>query len=202
MRVRMSLIPLPCALLVLSSSCSSSDVSAAKSADGGALAIGSDAEALGTDSEPLGAGAADTSAIDACPPGAAVGDLPDDVATVLRAKCQACHRSPPREHAPFPLLTYEDTRASDPSAPYAGNPIWRVMYIVIQPNGVPHMPLTGAPQLTDAELQTLDGWLTACAMPVPEGTGGDVGSGAADAANPDDASTGTEAGEVGDSSTE
>jgi hypothetical protein len=127
-----------------------------------------------------------------------VGDFPDDVGTVVGAKCQACHRSPPREHAPFPLLTYEDTRQPDPIRPYGGQPIWQVMHAVIQPSGVPHMPLTGAPQLTGAEFQTLDGWLTSCALPVPEGTGGDVESGGGDAASAGEASTEGNAAEAGD----
>ncbi len=93
------------------------------------------------------------------------GSFPADVATVLAAKCQTCHRSPPVVDAPFTLLTYADTLKPDPIAPYAGMPIWQVMDIVIQPNGQPHMPFGNAPQLTAAEFQTLDGWLKACAPP-------------------------------------
>ena len=104
-----------------------------------------------------------------------MGDFPGDVASVLRDKCQTCHRTPPVSHAPFPLLTYEDTLMADTIAPYAGTPIWKVMAIVIQPSGVPHMPFGNAPPLTSAELDVLNTWLASCALPVPEGTGGDVG---------------------------
>jgi hypothetical protein len=111
-----------------------------------------------------------------CPTHPTSGDFPLDVGAVLQDKCQTCHRQPPVQHAPFPLLNYEDTVGPDPIPPYVGKPIWQVMHIVIQTNGVPHMPFGSAPQLTAAEFQTLDGWLTTCATPVPEGTGGDADS--------------------------
>ena len=111
----------------------------------------------------------------ACGAHATTGDLPADVASVLQAKCQTCHRAPPINHAPFPLLTYEDVLAADTIAPYAGQPIWEVMAIVIQPGGVPHMPFGSAPQLTSTELGLLANWLSSCAVPVAEGTGGDTG---------------------------
>jgi hypothetical protein len=100
-----------------------------------------------------------------CAPNPSSGDFPADVAAVLRDKCQTCHRNPPINHAPFPLLAYGDTQRSDPDTPYVGKPIWQVMHVVIQLRGVPHMPFGNAPQLTTAQFQTLDGWLTACAMP-------------------------------------
>jgi hypothetical protein len=112
----------------------------------------------------------------ACAPNPAAGDYPLDVGAVLGAKCQTCHKKPPINHAPFPLLNYEDTVGPDTIAPYKGRPIWQAMHVVIQPNGVPHMPFGNAPQLTAEEFRTLDGWLTSCAPPVPEGTGGDSDS--------------------------
>ena len=110
-----------------------------------------------------------------CPSHPTTGDFPIPVGTVLRDKCQTCHKQPPVQHAPFPLLTYEDTVGPDPIPPFSGQPIWQVMHFVIQPGAVPHMPFGTAPQLTPAEFQTLDDWLTSCAAPVAEGTGGDVG---------------------------
>jgi hypothetical protein len=101
------------------------------------------------------------------------GDFPADVSAVLAAKCQTCHSNPPINHAPFPLLTYADTLKPDTVTPYAGQPIWRVMDIVIQPNAMPHMPFGNAPPLTAAEFATLDGWLKTCALPVA----GDAGAG-------------------------
>jgi hypothetical protein len=100
----------------------------------------------------------------ACAAPPAAGAFPADVAAVLGAKCQTCHKSPPINHAPFPLLTYEDTLMPDSLC--GGVPIWQAMHYVIQPNSVPHMPFGTAPQLTPSELATLDGWLTGCAKPV------------------------------------
>jgi hypothetical protein len=107
----------------------------------------------------------------ACPQRPSGGDFPLDVAAVLMASCQHCHKDPPINHAPFPLLNYEDVLTS-----FGGIPKWQDMYHVIQPGSVPHMPPSTAPQLTGAQLQTLSNWLGACAVPVPEGTGGDVDS--------------------------
>ncbi len=107
----------------------------------------------------------------ACPPGPTVGDLPCDVAAVLMARCQTCHRQPPLNHAPWPLLTYEDTQQ-----PFGmtGLRRWQRMAAVIEPDNFPHMPPAGQPQLTDTDFQVLRGWFTACAPPQPEGTGCDV----------------------------
>jgi hypothetical protein len=121
--------------------------------------------------------AQDTQNIPACSSKPTTGEFPSDVARVLTAKCQTCHSRPPVNHAPFPLLTYEDTLQIDTLPVYSGEPIWRVMHQVIQPDGVPHMPFGGAPQLTSAELQTLDGWLLACAPPVFASSGDDMGEG-------------------------
>jgi hypothetical protein len=96
------------------------------------------------------------------------GGFPPDVAAVLMAKCQTCHKVPPKDRAPFSLLTYADTQAPDPVDPYTGEPIWEVMHVVIQPDAVPHMPFGNSPQLTATEMETLDGWLLACALPAPQ----------------------------------
>jgi hypothetical protein len=122
-----------------------------------------------------GSAAPDVAVFAACPASPTVGDFPLDVAAVVHDKCQKCHKRPLPNHIPFPLFSYEDTLVPDPIPPYQGLPVWQVMHFVIQPNGVPHMPLGSAPQLTAAEFQTLDTWLSACATPVAEGTGGDVG---------------------------
>jgi hypothetical protein len=129
------------------------------------------------DAEPPPAEAADSGA---CPTSPVAGDFPLDVAAVLRAKCQTCHRSPPVSHAPFPLLNYEQVIVSF-AGPAGAIPRWQRMQYVIQPGSVPHMPLGAAPPLTNAEKQTLDAWFAGCATPVPEGTGGDVDSDAAPA---------------------
>ena len=124
--------------------------------------------------------------IPACSSKPTTGTFPPDVAAVLHAKCQTCHSRPPINHAPFPLVTYEDTLQNDTLQPYPGVAIWRVMHAVIQPDGVPHMPFGNAPQLTSAEFQTLDDWLLDCATPVADG--GDAGEAAGiDSAPPDGA---------------
>lgn len=39
------------------------------------------------------------------------GDLPCDIEKILGDVCQHCHTRPPRNGAPFPLVTYGDTQA-------------------------------------------------------------------------------------------
>ena len=103
--------------------------------------------------------------------GPTVGDLPDDVNTVLRGRCQICHSAPPQNQAPFSLVSYEDTQT-----PFGitDKRKWQRMAQVIEPDGLPHMPRDGAPQLADSELATLREWFAACAPPIPEGTGHDL----------------------------
>jgi hypothetical protein len=103
------------------------------------------------------------SSLSACATPPATGSFPPDVAAVLAGKCQTCHASPPVNHAPFPLLTYEDVLKADSLCD--GVPIWKAMHYVIQPDSVPHMPFGNAPQLTSSEFATLDAWLTGCAAP-------------------------------------
>lgn len=105
--------------------------------------------------------------------GGPIGDLPCDVGQVLKDKCQPCHQTPQRNHAHFPLLTYEDTQ--QPFGVTPGERRWQRMAQVIEPGTFPHMPFGTAPQLTSAELDTLRSWFRACAPPVPEGQGCDVG---------------------------
>lgn len=100
-----------------------------------------------------------------------VGDLPDDVNAVLVGKCQACHTAPPKNHAPWPLQSFEDTQKV---LGLAGQRRWQRMAEVIEPGGSPHMPFGDAPQLTDAELATLRAWFAGCAKPIAEGTGHDL----------------------------
>lgn len=168
-------------ILVVGLGCT--NTSPASPADAGAMEAGdpdkdgagaaADEDAWGSD-----AGPADPSLVFAsCAALPQMGDFPVEVGAVIRAKCQTCHKIPAAQHAPFPLLTYEQTLNADSVAPYSGQPIWQAMHYVIQtqpPKGGPHMPFGSAPQLTASEFQTLDGWLLGCAMPVPEGTGGDA----------------------------
>ena len=99
------------------------------------------------------------------------GDFPPAVWAVLARKCQTCHTQPLLNHATKTLLTYEDTQAR---YGITDEQYWQRMGEVIQPDGLPHMPFMGAPQLTADEFDTLNGWIDACALPVPEGTGCDA----------------------------
>jgi hypothetical protein len=106
---------------------------------------------------------------------------------VIQARCQPCHQDPTLHGAHFPLRKYEDTQQlfgvapTDGGAPFLR---WMRMYEVIQPGFLPHMPSNVFPacdggicKLDQAEFQTLNAWLSACATPVPEGTGCDLGEG-------------------------
>jgi hypothetical protein len=129
-----------------------------------------------SDASDAGAGAADSAAgdgatcVDVVTP--STGDLPDDVAAVLVSKCQTCHASPPKNHAPWPLLSFEDTQKP---LGLDGQRRWQRMASVIEPGGSPHMPFGNAPQLTDGELTILRAWFAGCALPIAEGTGHDLG---------------------------
>lgn len=121
----------------------------------------------------LGACSSSTPAAPACDPAATplTGDLPDDVAAVLVDKCQTCHTSPPKNRAPWPLLSFEETQAR---FGITDKRRWQRMAEVIEPGGSPHMPYGTAEQLTPAQLTTLRSWFAACAIPNAEGTGHDV----------------------------
>ncbi len=99
------------------------------------------------------------------------GDLPDDVNAVLVDKCQGCHSGPPQHHAPFPLVSFEDTQEQ---FGLTSKRKWQRMSEVIAPDGLPHMPYGTAPPLTSDEMTTLQSWFGKCAMPVPEGMGHDL----------------------------
>lgn len=91
------------------------------------------------------------------------GALPCEVEQVLRAKCQLCHNDeePRPNFAPFPLLTFADTRFV-----YEARPVWQRMVTVLETD---FMPLRGpfvSPEgvpLTPEEKRTLLDWLGACA---------------------------------------
>ena len=94
-----------------------------------------------------------------CGTSPASGTFPADVEAILSSRCQTCHADPPVNDAPFPLLTYSDVHML-----FAGTlPIYQEMYMLIQPDGIPHMPFGNAPQLTSEQLQTLSNWLLSCA---------------------------------------
>jgi uncharacterized membrane protein len=118
---------------------------------------GADATAdVGADADP------DAAPFSNCKPNPANGAFPADIAAILSARCQPCHQNPTMNGAPFPLLTYQDVNGM-----FGPIPIYQEMYVLIQPDGSPHMPFRNAPQLTADQLQTLSSWLLACAPPGP-----------------------------------
>jgi hypothetical protein len=128
-----------------------------------------------------------------------VGDLPDDVNAVLQDKCQPCHQSPPKNHAPFPLLSFEDTQEQ---FGITTKRKWQRMSEVIEPGAVPHMPYGNAPQLTDAQHATLRAWFAGCAMPIPEGTGHDRSDDGGGPEHPEAGASGTMDADTTDSADE
>ncbi len=83
-----------------------------------------------------------------------------DVAPIMQAKCQGCHR--PGDIAPFPLMTYDD-------ASTWSDDIQRVVSQKIMPPWKPvpgHGDFRGDFELTDAERQTILDWI---AGGIPQG---------------------------------
>ncbi len=81
-----------------------------------------------------------------------------DVEPILRAKCQRCHQEPPKNGAPFPLLSYADTQVNDRS------PRTVLMQHALEGDLMPPTYLALDPpvqSLTCDEKLTLLGWLDA-----------------------------------------
>jgi hypothetical protein len=110
---------------LLSSACSGDDdddASGAAASSGvgsggksGRAGSPSDGARAGDDSEiPVTeGGSADSGSLGGQPAGGSGSGAPHfpcDVEDVIVAKCQRCHQDPPQNGAPFPLLTWEDTR--------------------------------------------------------------------------------------------
>jgi hypothetical protein len=78
--------------------------------------------------------------------------IPCDANRVLENVCQQCHTSPPRNSAPFPLVTYEDTQVIA-----SGQPIWTYMRTALQDGVMPLPPV----EIDSADRDTLIRWLDA-----------------------------------------
>jgi hypothetical protein len=109
------------------------------------------------------------------PPTPAGEGLPCDVAQVLAAKCQTCHRRPPLFGAPMPLLSLADSRAPSPTGQGL---IWESMRAKVS-KGLMPPPTTPTGPLSPAEKDTLLAWLNAGAP-----AGADACTPAADAGPP------------------
>jgi len=91
-------------------------------------------------------------------------DFPCAVRAAIEAKCQRCHNDPPRNTAPFPLMTWENTRAR-----YGTQLVYEAMLPAIETDFMPFMELDLDPPvqpLTPSEKTTLVTWLEAGALPV------------------------------------
>jgi len=102
--------------------------------------------------------------------GTAAGGLPCNVKDLMQTRCQSCHSSPPRNGAPFSLVSFSDVQAHAQAA------------LTDMTNGV--MPL-GGPRSTSAELKVMSDWIAA-GFPMATttcgatgGTGGASGTGGA-----------------------
>lgn len=89
----------------------------------------------------------------------ATGAFPCDVYQVLKGKCHKCHTDPQKFGAPFPLLTYEDTRQLYGSGTRAARMLTMVQSKI--------MPPPAQEQPTAEERKTLLDWLGSCATPAP-----------------------------------
>lgn len=106
------------------------------------------------------------------------GDLPCDVERVLVSVCQFCHTSPPRNGAPFPLVTFADVHAV-----IDGRPVYEYMAEALAAGRMPLPPM----DLDAEERALLIEWTSAKAPPREAGASCELGrpradAGAADAA--------------------
>jgi hypothetical protein len=81
-----------------------------------------------------------------------VREIPCDARRVLEVVCQGCHTAPPRNQAPFALVTYADTQVL-----VGGRPIWTYMRAVLENGAMPLPPV----KIDPADRDTLIRWLDA-----------------------------------------
>lgn len=112
--------------------------------------------------------------------------FPCEVGAVLQQKCWGCHGSPTNYGAPMTLLRDEDVHGMTKDGT---EQIFQRMAKRIHDTSSP-MPMRGFPQLTPAELGTLDGWLaqgapggSGCAPPPAGGAAGAGAGGSAAVGN-------------------
>jgi Copper type II ascorbate-dependent monooxygenase, C-terminal domain len=132
--------------------------------------------------------------------------VPCNVATVVSNNCTLCHASKPSFGAPMALMTYADFHAAAKSDPT--KKVYELIPVRIKTTDTTkRMPPVSRPALLPADLQALDGWATAGAMPSATGTPPTnqmttgPGMGAAGAAGMTTVPSGTTAGPGGSSTT-
>lgn len=92
-----------------------------------------------------------------------------DALQVIETKCQRCHQEPPKNGAPMPLLTYEDTQAEWTLT----KAVHHVMLDAVTRGFMPYVELNDPPNslmppvepLTDEEKAALLAWLMQGALP-------------------------------------
>lgn len=89
---------------------------------------------------------------------------------VIRAKCQRCHQDPPKNGAPAPFLTYEDTQAlyGTSMLKYSDlmvNDVAKGFMPFVALNEPPNPIMPPVEPLTAEEKATLLGWLEEGALP-------------------------------------
>jgi hypothetical protein len=105
-------------------------------------------------------------------------EIPCDARRVLQVVCQGCHTDPPRNQAPFALVTYADTQVL-----VGGRPIWAYMRTVLENGAMPLPPVKIDPADRDALIRWLDAGAPAsfassgCAPAVDSGGGNDTEAG-------------------------
>ncbi len=84
--------------------------------------------------------------------------FPRAVDDVLAAKCRRCHTSPMRHTAPFPLLTWDDTRGL-----LRGRPRFELMATAVKSGFMPYnvQANPAVERLTDEEKKTIVDWVAA-----------------------------------------
>jgi hypothetical protein len=89
--------------------------------------------------------------------------IPCAVRVVLQSNCQRCHQDPELNGAPFPLLTWDDTRVE-----FGAVLVYQAMLEAVDDDFMPPTWLDVNPPvqpLTTVEKQTLLDWLEAGAPP-------------------------------------
>lgn len=127
----------------------------------------------GTDEATPSRGVANVATVDGGPSQRVEGNepsgLPCDVDAILRARCHACHGSPPS--GPVRLVTWDDLAASSPAEP-AATVATRVL-ARIRDDARP-MPPSPVPRLSPADVATMEQWITSG---MPRGACGGASSG-------------------------
>jgi hypothetical protein len=110
--------------------------------------------------------------------------MPADVQAILQTRCQICHGNPPLAGVPASLVSAGDLAVPSKSDP--GKTVGEILAMRIDPASPRRMPPAPASPLSNAETQTINGWLRA-GMPLAgctPGTGTHADGGVTTPMNP------------------